>query len=308
MNSQSTVEVSNLTKRYDKRSVLDGVGFEIRPAEIFGLLGPNGAGKSTTIEILEGYRSRDGGSVRVLDADPQTAGLEWRSRIGIVGQSSPDFGVFTVAEQVRYFSRFYPNARPVDEVLRLVGLEDRASVRINKLSGGQRRRVDVAIGIVGRPHLLFLDEPTTGFDPEARHQFWQLIRQLRDEGTTILLTTHYLDEAAELCDHLAVLTRGTIVHSGTVDTLGGEHSRIPLVRWKDASGNSHEQRTTEPTRLVHELAKQQVVGGMSAAEAMGEIPFLEIVRPSLEDVYLSLIGTEASTEKDTVPTTEKRTS
>lgn len=289
MTNSPVVQVTDLTKTYDKRTVLGGVSFEIQQGEVFGLLGPNGAGKSTAIEILEGYRSRDGGSVSVLGQDPQTAGLGWRSRIGIVGQSSPDAGLLTVMEQVKYFARFYPSARPVDEVLRLVGLEDRANVRISKLSGGQRRRVDVAVGIVGRPHLLFLDEPTTGFDPEARRHFWQLIRQLRDEGTAILLTTHYLDEAAELADRLAVLSGGTIVHTGTVATLGGEEARIPQVRWTDARGTRHEQHSAEPTALVATIAERQLSEG-----GPSEIAALEIVRPSLEDVYLSLVGEDAN--------------
>jgi ABC-2 type transport system ATP-binding protein len=192
----TVIEVRDLRKTYGAMVAVDGVSFDIHRGETFALLGPNGAGKSTTIEILEGYRRRSSGEVRVLGVDPGRGGLDWKARLGIVLQSSGESGNVTVGEQLRHFAALYPNPRSVDEVIAAVGLESKAGVLIRKLSGGQRRRVDVAVGIIGAPELLFLDEPTTGFDPEARRNFWQLIRTLQSEGTTILLTTHYLDEAS----------------------------------------------------------------------------------------------------------------
>ena len=194
------VQVRNLQKTYDGRAVVDDVSFDIEQGETFALLGPNGAGKSTTVEILEGYRRRSGGTVSVLGVDPEHGGLEWKARLGIVLQVCGQSGLLTVREQLRQFAGFYPDARDVDEVISAVGLTAQAKMRTSKLSGGQQRRVDVAMGIIGRPELLFLDEPTTGFDPEARREFWELIRGLKADGTTILLTTHYLDEAAQLAD------------------------------------------------------------------------------------------------------------
>ena len=213
--AEPVVKVSDLRKHYRGTEALRGIDFEIQRGETFALLGPNGAGKSTTIEILEGYRDRTGGDARVLGVDPQRGGLPWKARIGIVLQSSGEQGNATVREQLRHFAGFYPNPRDVDEVIAAVGLEQKAGSRIRKLSGGQRRRVDVAVGIIGRPELLFLDEPTTGFDPEARRQFWELIRLLKREGTTILLTTHYLDEAAQLSDRVGIIADGSLVAIGT---------------------------------------------------------------------------------------------
>ena len=273
------VRVRDLHKSYGQKAAVDGVSFDLHHGETFALLGPNGAGKSTTIEILEGYRSRTGGDVRVLGVDPAKGGLDWKARLGIVLQSTGETGLLTVTEQLRHFAGFYPNPREVDEVIAAVGLEAQAKTRIGKLSGGQQRRVDVALGIIGRPELLFLDEPTTGFDPEARQQFWGLIRELKAEGTTILLTTHYLDEAARLADRAGVIAAGRLVALGGIDELGGRHARVPLVRWTDAGG-SHEQRTEEPGRLVASL-----VGGQGGHEPEG----LEVIRPSLEDVYLQLV-------------------
>ena len=273
------VRVRDLHKSYGQKAAVDGVSFDLHHGETFALLGPNGAGKSTTIEILEGYRSRTGGDVRVLGVDPAKGGLDWKARLGIVLQSTGETGLLTVTEQLRHFAGFYPNPREVDEVIAAVGLEAQAKTRIGKLSGGQQRRVDVALGIIGRPELLFLDEPTTGFDPEARQQFWGLIRELKAEGTTILLTTHYLDEAARLADRAGVIAAGRLVALGGIDELGGRHARVPLVRWTDAGG-SHEQRTDEPGRLVASL-----VGGQGGHEPEG----LEVIRPSLEDVYLQLV-------------------
>jgi ABC-2 type transport system ATP-binding protein len=272
------VAVQDLTKRYGDHTAVAGVSFEIAPGETFALLGPNGAGKSTTIEILEGYRRRSGGEARVLGVDPSTGGVDWKARLGIVLQSSAEAGSVPVREQLAHFASFYPHPRDVDATLDAVGLAEAARARVRTLSGGQRRRLDVALGIVGRPELLFLDEPTTGFDPEARRRFWDLIRSLKAEGTTILLTTHYLDEAAALSDRAAVIVGGRLVDIGPIDAIGSADARVPVVRWRDARG-LHEQRTDEPGRLVADLVA-----------AGGEPTSLEVVRPSLEDVYLGMIG------------------
>ncbi|GAA2750361.1 ABC transporter ATP-binding protein [Amnibacterium kyonggiense] len=281
MSGAPVVEVADLSKRYGDRTALDGVSFSIERGETFALLGPNGAGKSTTIEILEGYRRRSGGSALVLGEDPGTAGLAWKARIGVVLQSSTEAEAATVRELLTHVAAFFPDPRPVDETLEAVGLTDDARTRIRALSGGRRRRLDVALGIVGRPELLFLDEPTTGFDPEARRRFWQLIEQLKAEGTTILLTTHYLDEAAALADRAAVVAAGRLLAIGPVDAIGSPAARVPIVRWRDADGR-HEERTEEPATLVARLV----------AAAGGEPEDVEIRRPSLEDVYLGLIGDE----------------
>ncbi|WP_157155143.1 ABC transporter ATP-binding protein [Diaminobutyricimonas sp. LJ205] len=278
--SDLAVSVRDLRKRYGSFTALDGVSFDIHRGETFALLGPNGAGKSTTIEILEGYRDRSGGEATVLGVDPQHGRLDWKAKLGIVLQSTGEQGNVTVREQLAHFASFYPNPRRVDEVIAAVGLEQKAGALIRNLSGGQRRRVDVALGIIGRPELLFLDEPTTGFDPEARRQFWDLIRQLSAEGTTILLTTHYLDEAAQLSDRAGVIAGGQLVEIGRIDEIGGAEARVPIVRWRE-NGRRLEQRTTEPGTFVAELYQRL------ATEPEG----LEIVRPTLEDIYLGLVGT-----------------
>lgn len=287
--SESVVSVRDLRKAYGSVIGLDGISFDIRRGETFAMLGPNGAGKSTTIEILEGYRDRSGGEATVLGVDPQHGGIDWKARLGIVLQSSGESGNVTVLEQLTHFAGYYRNPRPVGEVIEAVGLGQKAKTRIAKLSGGQRRRVDVALGIIGRPELLFLDEPTTGFDPEARRQFWALIDGLKESGTTILLTTHYLDEAAHLADRAAVINGGRIIDIGRIDELGGAEARIPLVRWRHGRA-VHEERTTEPAALVARLY----------AECGGEPRDLEVIRPSLEDIYLRLVGadTRAPVEKD----------
>lgn len=281
------VQVENLRKTYGSFAAVDSVSFEIQRGETFALLGPNGAGKSTTIEILEGYRDRTGGSASVLGVDPGKGGLGWKARLGIVLQSSGESGNVTVREQLTHFAGYYPHPRKVNEVIAAVGLEEKASTLIRKLSGGQRRRVDVALGIIGNPELLFLDEPTTGFDPEARQQFWQLIRSLKADGTTILLTTHYLDEAAQLGDRAGVIAGGKMIDIGAIDEIGGQEARTPIVRWRDADGPNgrgavHEERTHSPGTVVAALMA-------SGIEPVG----LEIVRPSLEDIYLQLVSDHA---------------
>jgi ABC-2 type transport system ATP-binding protein len=282
---ENVVEVRDLRKTYGNFTAVDGISFDIHRGETFALLGPNGAGKSTTIEILEGYRDRTGGEARVLGTDPWRAGLDWKARIGIVLQSSGESGNVTVAEQLRHFASLYPNPRNVDEVIAAVGLDEKAGSLIRKLSGGQRRRVDVAVGIIGAPELLFLDEPTTGFDPEARRSFWQLIRTLQSEGTTILLTTHYLDEASQLGDRAGIIAGGRMVDLAPIDEIGGRESRVPLVRWIE-NGERREHRTDAPATLVSEL-----VGRLGA-----EPEALEVIRPSLEDVYLDLVGHEHASD------------
>ncbi|GAB3118866.1 ABC transporter ATP-binding protein [Glaciibacter psychrotolerans] len=285
------VQVRDLRKSYGTFEAVGGISFDIQAGETFALLGPNGAGKSTTIEILEGYRDRTSGEASVLGIDPRHATRRWKERLGIVLQSTGESGNVTVLEQLTHFAGFYPRPRSVGEVMDAVGLADKAKTRIGKLSGGQRRRVDVALGIIGRPELLFLDEPTTGFDPEARHQFWDLIRSLKAEGTTILLTTHYLDEAAQLGDRAGVIAGGRLIDIGAIDAIGGAAARVPFVRWRDASGVKRETRTEQPAAVVAALV----------AELGGEPNELEIIRPSLEDVYLDLVRSAETVAVDTAP-------
>lgn len=278
------VRVRNLRKTYGSFTAVDGVSFDIERGETFALLGPNGAGKSTTIEILEGYRDRSGGEAAVLGVDPGKGGLDWKAQLGIVLQSTGESGNVTVREQLTHFAGYYPNARDVDEVIAAVGLVEKQKTLIRKLSGGQRRRVDVALGIIGRPELLFLDEPTTGFDPEARRQFWGLITTLKAEGTTILLTTHYLDEAAQLGDRAGVIAGGRLIDIGAIDEIGGAAARVPLVRWRE-NGVLHEERTSTPGAVVARL---------------GEPDDLQVIRPSLEEIYLQLVSDhETTTELET---------
>ena len=279
----SPVQVRDLQKSYGSFQAVDGISFDIHEGETFALLGPNGAGKSTTIEILEGYRNRSSGDVRVLGVDPARGGLDWKSQLGIVLQSTGESGNVSVVEQLTHFAAYYPHPRNVADVIEAVGLGSKAKTRISKLSGGQRRRVDVALGIIGRPKLLFLDEPTTGFDPEARRQFWDLINQLKAEGTTILLTTHYLDEAATLADRAGVIVGGKLVDIGPIDTIGGDSAKVPLVRWRQ-DGVVRSERTAEPAALAARLY----------AAAGGEVDGLEITRPSLEDIYLSMVAKQSA--------------
>jgi ABC-2 type transport system ATP-binding protein len=276
------ISVAGLRKSYGSTTAVDGLNLEIEQGEIFALLGPNGAGKTTTVEILEGFRHRDSGEVRVLDFDPSTkghAGQQWRDRIGIVLQSTSDAGDLTVLESVSHFATYYENPKDPREVIELVGLTEKSDALGRTLSGGQRRRLDVALGIIGNPELLFLDEPTTGFDPEARRAFWQLIRKLRDEGTTILLTTHYLDEAEALADRVAVINRGRIIEISTPDQLGGRATSLATVSWRDGV-ELREEKSANPTALVERLSQQ----------FGGEVPELNVRRASLEDIYLEMIG------------------
>jgi ABC-2 type transport system ATP-binding protein len=277
--SDLAVRVTGLQKRYGEKRAVDGLDLTVARGEIVAVLGPNGAGKTTTVEILEGYRRRDGGDVRVLGADPQTAGREWRARIGIVLQGTNDLAEATVAELVHHFARYYPDPRDPEEVIDAVGLREKARTRSRQLSGGQRRRLDVALGIVGRPELLFLDEPTTGFDPEARHAFWDLVSGLRDGGTTILLTTHYLEEAEHLADRVAVVRSGRVVAVDTPADLGGRSARQAVVQWTEG-GVVRREQTDSPTAVVAALG----------ARLGGEVPGLQVVRPTLEDIYLGLIA------------------
>ena len=273
------VLVEDLRKAYADVVAVADVSFEIASGECLALLGPNGAGKTTATEILEGYRMPDAGVVRVLGIDPRTADSAWYSRIGIVLQSVRDLGDLTVRESVGHFASYYPNPRDVDEVIATVGLAEKANARGAKLSGGQRRRLDVALGIVGQPDVLFLDEPTTGFDPQARREFWSLIESLKSDGTTILLTTHYLEEAEHLADRVAVIAGGRIIACDAPDRIGGRASGEATVTWLEA-GMRHAERTTEPTVVVSRLH----------AQFGGEVPELEVRRQSLEDVYLQLVG------------------
>ena len=278
----NAIEVTGLRKSYGDVHAVQGIDLRIPTGEIFALLGPNGAGKTTAVEILEGFRSRDSGDVSVLGFDPREEGhaaREWRNRIGIVLQSTSDSGDLTVIETIEHFSGYYSNPRNVDEVINSVGLDEKAGSLIRKLSGGQRRRLDVALGIIGNPELLFLDEPTTGFDPEARRSFWALIQKLRGNGTTILLTTHYLDEAEALADRVGVINNGQIIEIATPAELGGRSTAQALVTWRDGS-NVNSESTNNPTALVSKLMEQ----------FNGEIPELTVTRPSLEDIYLTMIG------------------
>ena len=274
----SAVHVRSLSKCYGQLQAVREVNLDVGHGEVFAILGPNGAGKSTTIEILEGHRKRDSGHVSVLGEDPGVAGREWRAKIGIVLQEVSDAGMLTVAETVRMFAKCYGAVRVPEEVLELVGLSSVSESKVRTLSGGQRRRLDVALGIVNLPTLLFLDEPTTGFDPEARLRFWDLIRLLAGGGTTILLTTHYLEEAAALADRVAVIADGRVVAIDSPLNLIRYVSSAATVRWR-ADGQIHTVETDRPTELIRERSM-----------AGAELTDLTVSRPTLEDAYLQLIG------------------
>jgi ABC-2 type transport system ATP-binding protein len=281
----NAISVRNLRKAYNRREALRGISFEIAEGEVFSLLGPNGAGKTTTIEILEGYRTRDQGEVEVLGYDPSTAGSPFRERIGIVLQQSQLWPTLTVAETHRMFAGYYEEPRDVDEVIRLVGLYPKRDERVKTLSGGQKRRLDLGVALVGDPDLVFLDEPTTGFDPAARRAAWDMIRSLRSLGKTILLTTHYLDEAEQLADRVAVLREGRIIREGTPAELTGGTNETE-VRYRE-DGHEVVIRTTEPTHLLHDLTAKAVAEGR-------EVEGLEVRRPTLEEVYLLITAEEES--------------
>jgi ABC-2 type transport system ATP-binding protein len=276
----SAISVRGLRKSYGGLEAVRGVDFEIEEGEVFGLLGPNGAGKTTTVEILEGYRKRDAGDVSVLGHDPDHPGPEFRQRIGVVLQQSQLWQTLTVREAHSIFAGYYAHPRDVDEVIALVGLADKRDARVKTLSGGQKRRLDLGVALVGDPDLVFLDEPTTGFDPAARRAAWEMIRSLRSLGKTVLLTTHYLDEAEHLADRVAVLRDGVIVRVGTPRELTTADLEVEIRYRRD--GEEILLRTAEPTRLLHELTADALARGE-------ELDSLEVRRPTLEEVYLELV-------------------
>jgi ABC-2 type transport system ATP-binding protein len=285
---EPAVRMRGLVKRYGGRAVVDGLDLDVGRGEVFALLGPNGAGKTTTIEILEGVRKRDGGDVSVLGADPGGAERSWRARVGAVTQGEGAAQNLTVREMLDHFAAYHARPRPTAELIAAVGLHEKVGTRVGRLSGGQRRRLAVALGVQGRPELVFLDEPTTGMDPVARRQFWELIRALRADGTTVLLTTHYLDEAAELADRVGVVAEGRLVEVGPPEELGAELRRLATVRWIE-DGAPRAMRTETPAAVLRDLL---------AGSLIGEIPGLTVTRPSLEDVYLSLVGVPSTTPTD----------
>ena len=291
----AAISVTGLRKAYGSHEAVRGIDFEVPVGEVFGLLGPNGAGKTTTVEILEGYRRADAGEVRVLGIDPNTAGRDWRARIGVVLQSSAVYPGLTVRETLRLFAGYYPYPRDVEEVIELVGLAEKADGRVRTLSGGQKRRLDLGLALVGDPELVFLDEPTTGFDPAARRLAWEMIRSLRRLGKTVLLTTHYLDEAEQLADRVAVLREGRIVSIGTPAELTGGARETEIHYRQD--GEAVVIRTAEPTRVLAELTGAAVTAGV-------ELEGLSVRRPTLEEVYLALVSddpaeAESGTPEDT---------
>jgi ABC-2 type transport system ATP-binding protein len=277
---EPVISIKGLRKRYDDVEAVRGIDLEVQAGEIFAFLGPNGAGKTTTVEILEGYRKRDDGEVTVLGEDPQRAGRAWRERIGIVLQSCRLDPYLTVRESLGLYAGYYSNPRSIDETVELVGLEGKADARANALSGGQQRRLDVGMALVGNPELLFLDEPTTGFDPSARRQTWETIAGLRDLGKTVFLTTHYMDEAQRLADRVAIIARGEVVARGTPEDLGDRESRPARITYRDA-GREVLLETTTPVETLNELTERALAEGL-------ELEGLEVTRPSLEDIYLEL--------------------
>ena len=274
------ISVSGLRKAYDGVEAVRGIELEVMPGEVFAFLGPNGAGKTTTVEILEGYRKRSAGEVSVLGEDPERAGRAWRERIGVVLQGGKLEPYLTVAESLSLYAGYYSAPRPVEEVIEAVGLGGKAGERAGRLSGGQQRRLDVGMALVGDPDLLFLDEPTTGFDPSARRQAWEAIAALRDIGKTVFLTTHYMDEAQRLADRVAVIAAGEVVARGTPEDLGERESRPAKITYRE-HGREVELETTDPVATLNELTGRALADGV-------ELEGLEVRRPSLEDVYLEL--------------------
>ena len=295
----NAIEVHGLVKAYGGRTVVDHLDLEVRQGEVLAFLGRNGAGKTTTTEILEGYRTRDAGEVRVLGEDPAQAGAAWRARLGIVLQESQPLGALTVRETLRLYAAYFPAPRPVDEVIGLVGLEDQAGTRAGRLSGGQKRRLDVGVALIGNPELVFLDEPTTGFDPDARRQFWGVITGLRDLGTTVFLTTHYMDEAQVLADRVAVLRDGKVAALGTPSELQAMRGDVEI-RFTLAGGGELPALSAPPTRAGEEIriATTQPTADLAvlcgwAQERGVELEGLVVDRPTLEDVFLAIAGDDA---------------
>jgi ABC-2 type transport system ATP-binding protein len=278
--AESVISIRGLRKSYGDTEAVRGIDLEVVAGEVFAFLGPNGAGKTTTVEILEGYRKRGDGEVAVLGEDPQRAGRAWRERIGIVLQSGRPDPYLTVRESLGLYAGYYRAPRPIDEVIALVGLEEKAEARASRLSGGQQRRLDVGLALVGDPELLFLDEPTTGFDPSARRQAWDVIAGLRELGKTVFLTTHYMDEAQRLADRVAIIAGGEIVARGTPEGLGDRESRSATIRYRE-DGHEVSVETTTPVKTLHELTGEALRLGR-------DLDRLEVTRPSLEDVYLEL--------------------
>lgn len=300
----NVIEVEVLTKRFGRLTAVDDVSFTVGQGEIFGLLGENGAGKTTTLEILEGFQRADRGSVRVLGIDPHSAHRDWRDRIGLVLQESDFDPVHTVTETVRLFASFFSHPRDVDETLALVGLADKARERVGRLSGGQKRRVDVALGIIGRPDLLFLDEPTTGFDPVARSEFWSVIEGLRDTGTSIVLTTHYMEEAERLCGRLAIMAKGRFVAEGTsstlISSLGSTTVRFVLppdldvATLRSITGATFVARDTMAVALLDEGVPEVLLRLLTWSQAHGvALEQFEVMRPTLNDVFLGATGSDS---------------
>jgi ABC-2 type transport system ATP-binding protein len=284
--ASAAIEVTDLRKAYGPVEAVRGLSFEVERGEVFGLLGPNGAGKTTTVEILEGYRQRSAGHVRVLGHDPATRDRDLQQRVGIVLQSCGFYPRVTVQEAVEHFAKAYDRPRDADETIALVGLEEKADTRTKELSGGQRRRLDLALALVGDPELVFLDEPTTGFDPAARRTAWGVVRTLKEMGKTVLLTTHYLDEAQELADRVAIVKEGRIVAEGPPGQLGPGRSRYRVAYL--SGGRRVEHQTDDPTELLHRLTRDAIARGE-------RLDGLEVTRPTLEEVYLELTAEGDST-------------
>ncbi|HET7053524.1 MAG TPA: ABC transporter ATP-binding protein [Solirubrobacterales bacterium] len=274
------ISIRGLRKSYGDAEAVRGIDLEVQAGEVFAFLGPNGAGKTTTVEILEGYRKRSGGDVRVLGEDPEHADRRWRERIGIVLQSCRLDPYLTVHESLALYAGYYAAPRPIEETIELIGLGDKADARASSLSGGQQRRLDVGMALIGDPELLFLDEPTTGFDPSARRQAWETIAGLRELGKTVFLTTHYMDEAQRLADRVTIIAGGEIVARGTPEDLGDRESRPARISYRE-NGSQIELETTTPVQTLNELT------GRALAEGR-DLEGLEVTRPSLEDVYLEL--------------------